>query len=286
MRSVTVSPCFRLKASIMPQDLRLRRGVVAEHAGNAGYDEVVGVAVFLAQRQVLLHVAVQRVPLAHRDAVDVGDHGRRGADVVFPQQAAHGVQPTAEHAAVDKVAEIQVGGGKAEAHFPEGVGADVVDEPDAFARQAERRKAPLQRFAQVYAVQGVVFVEVPHPADAVFVVERAGECEVYAADRPPAGKVGRRKGDRGKMREQRVRRAAGVGREVLHRREQPPACAHRRGLDLRAAHIHADDRFLLCHAFFPPAFIGGSRSGSCCFLPGNSFPRTPPGSSKPSARTT
>ena len=178
------------------QDLRLRRGVVAEHARHAGHHKVVAVAVLLAQGQVVLqvlvhgvhrvgggigakvlhhkvggavglqaqHVAqvvvlavphqhplagstlppvgglvlVQRVhavvavdvgvqeldavvqhgvPLAHRDAVDVGAHGGFGGDAVGVQQGADLVQAALQHVMVGQVAEVQVVGRKADAAF-------------------------------------------------------------------------------------------------------------------------------------------------------------------------
>lgn len=42
------------------QDLRLGRGVVAEHAGHAGKDKVIRVAVLFALVQVMVQVAAQR----------------------------------------------------------------------------------------------------------------------------------------------------------------------------------------------------------------------------------
>ena len=169
------------------QDERLGRGVVAEHAGDGGDDEVVAVAVVLAEPEIVREVAVQRVhvvagllaqtevalrhelrarigadaehvaevvvlavphqqplaggvlppvgvlvliervhavvavdvgeeeldamreqrvALAHGDAVDVGDHRRFHRHAVRAQQGFDLVQPAAEDAAVDQVAEV------------------------------------------------------------------------------------------------------------------------------------------------------------------------------------
>ena len=169
------------------QDERLGRGVVAEHAGDGGDDEVVAVAVVLAEPEIVREVAVQRVhvvagllaqtevalrhelrarvgadaehvaevvvlavphqqplaggvlppvgvlvliewvhavvavdvgeeeldamreqrvALAHGYAVDVGDHRRFHRHAVRAQQGFDLVQPAAEDAAVDQVAEV------------------------------------------------------------------------------------------------------------------------------------------------------------------------------------
>ena len=176
------------------QDLRLGRGVVAEHAGHAGKDKVIRVAVLFALVQVMVQIAAQRfdrvggqvcakvlhhevgravgaqpqhvakvivlavphqqplpggvlppvgglvavervhavvavdvrvqkldamaqqhIALAHRDAVDVGAHGRFRLHAPAAQQRAGFAQAAVQHRAVRQVAEVEIVGRKAEA---------------------------------------------------------------------------------------------------------------------------------------------------------------------------
>ena len=181
------------------ENLRLRRCVVAEHAGHAGHNKVIAVAVLLAEGQVVLYILMElvyvvhlggnlaeqvlgheiggavglysqgvaqivvfavphqqalafcilppvgvlvliegihavvavdigveelnamgehSVPLAHGDAVDVRDHGCGRMHAVFLQKLAHFIHAAAENLIVHQIAEVEIGGGKADTPFP------------------------------------------------------------------------------------------------------------------------------------------------------------------------